>query len=70
MGKKDLWTDGFRTAEVFRSSYSIGSRYSLLGSRACYKIRGASFGINGFVARADAHALLASKGFAPISKGV
>lgn len=62
--KRDLWiNDVDGRVEVYRSSYSIGSRFSLLGSAACYRVRPSSFGINDFASREAAHAFLTTRGY-------
>jgi hypothetical protein len=64
MRTKDLWVkSGAEPVEVYRSSYSIGSRYSLLGRNSCYNVRPGGFGINSWARRVDAHAFLTSKGY-------
>ena len=61
--KKDFWQHPENPrAEVFRSSYSRGSRYSMLGSASHYAVRGASLGRT-FSSRAAAHAALAARGY-------
>ena len=65
---KDLWhKDGALTAEVYRSSETSGSRYSMLGRFTCYNVRGPHFGIGGWATRADAHAFLLSKGYTKVT---
>jgi hypothetical protein len=67
MAKKDFWQHPENPrAEVFRSSYSRGSRYSMLGSASHYAVRGASLGRT-FFSRADAHAVLIAQGYSKVT---
>jgi hypothetical protein len=52
--------------EVYRSSYTVGNRFSLGGRAASFKVRPACIGKNDFATRADARAVLAGLGFAKV----
>lgn len=72
--KREIWIgrDGDRV-EVYGSSYSIGSKHSLLGRSPNVKVRPiastgesmhcAAFGINGWASRDDARDFLVARGY-------
>jgi hypothetical protein len=59
---KDFWTKGNGYAEVFRTTSTIGSRYSKLGSISIYAVRGGKVQ-GGWSTRGEAHAALMAAGY-------
>jgi len=61
--KRNIWTKDGGRVEVYRSSVSSGSRFSLGGKMTCYNIRPSCIGTNNFSSVADAEAALLRAGY-------
>jgi len=69
MKKLDVWfKDGCALQEVYRTSYSGGSRYSLLGRSSSYNLRPGNLGVNGWATRTAVHKFLTERGYAPLKE--
>lgn len=62
MAKREFWVGGEFRVEVFRTTETVGNRYSMAGRTSIWKIRPSVFGVNGWSSRAGVHKFLSVRG--------